>query len=226
MKRRIVLIKGSGYKSGKDTAAAFIANELHRGRPRLILKGMFAYTVKKLAESLTQMKMIDLNTPEQEHYIRYPFSNPTPDFSQIQKETYLTLWGMTLGRMLQLLATEGMRNHFDKDIHVKAEAIRINNLVDEYAEGAKDITVIISDWRFPNEEQISDYLIGDWDVHLVEVSRDTSDVDAGSWVGDNTGRDMMHESESYEMNSGHEISNNGSLLELAEACSQFVKLIK
>jgi hypothetical protein len=225
MKRRIVLIKGSGYKSGKDTAAAFIANELHRGRPRLILKGMFAYTVKKLAESLTGMKMIDLNTPEKEHCLRHPFRNPTPDFSQVQKETYLTLWGMTLGRMLQLLATEGMRNNFDKDIHVKAEAIRINNLVDEYAEGYKDITVIISDWRFPNEEKLSDYLIGDWEVHLVEVFRNAPDEDP-NWTGSNTGRDMMHESESYEMNSGHEISNNGSLLELAEACSQFVKLIK
>ena len=216
MPKRVILIKGSGFKSGKDTAALFIANALQRNRSRSMYKGMFAFTVKQLTTKLTSEQMVsdfDEDNPS-------PFKNGSLDFTQEQKEKFLPEWGMTLGRMLQLLATEGMRNGFSEDIHMKAEARRMNRVIEMYDKDTEDITIIISDWRFQNETEIVRYLKGDWILHTINVFRDANIAQAGQGK-----RDMGHASETAELVHGHDINNNGSILELAELCREFVHAI-
>lgn len=218
-KRRIILIKGTGFKSGKDTAAEIMARLLKdQDKTQKVFKGMFAYTVKQLATRLTGVQMshvYGINTDKS------PFDNLVLDFTQDEKETYHEVWGMTLGRILQVLATEGMRDNFDEKVHVKAEARRLTDLINRSPFQSQDLTIIISDWRFANEAGLDFFMDQDyhWDVHTVEVRRE---VNREEQVG---GRDMKHASETNQLHFQHVIDNNGTLQDLKNNVAKFLESI-
>ena len=214
MRNRIILINGSGFKSGKDTAASFIRdhireNDIHN-KGRLIIKGMFAYNLKKYVGSITGLEMLEDSMDI--------WSNQIEDFSQEQKDMIIPSFGMSLGKMLQIIGTEGLREGFHKDVHVLGEASRMNDLLRGCSEDL-DKTIIFSDWRFQNESEIVDHIremTGEkWDAHYIQVSRDNVDRSTDS-------RSMTHKSEIAKLEYNHEISNNSTLGDLKIDCEAFV----
>lgn len=217
-RNRIIFINGSGFKSGKDTAAAIIRDQIvnldiHR-KGRMMIKGMFAYNLKKYVGSITGEVM------ERNHHSGW--SHVHEDFTQNQKDKFIPAFGMSLGKMLQIIGTEGLRHGFHKEVHVIGEAFRINSFLEGFPEGypeGMDKTIIFPDWRFQNEAGIAknlQELTGeDWDSYTVQVRRDEIDRSSDS-------RSMAHASESANLIYGHEIDNNGSLRDLEITCEAFV----
>lgn len=93
-------------------------------------------------------------------------------YSREGKGCYLEEWGVTAGRMQQIIGTDAIRNQVNKDAWVISLFSKYNT----------DSFWIISDVRFPNEVQYIKKLGG----IVVRINRDTTD---------DCTRDMQHESE-------------------------------
>jgi hypothetical protein len=76
------------------------------------------------------------------------FSDAQVYGSQLEKETVDPRYGMSAREFLQRLGTEGLREEFGQDIHVRALMHHIARL-DEEAE--VDRVYVVDDVRFPNE---------------------------------------------------------------------------
>ena len=214
MANRIILINGSGFKSGKDTAASFIRdqiieNDIHN-KGRIVIKGMFAHNLKKYVGSISGEEMVT-ECPRK-------WANAYEDFTQEQKDMIIPAFGMSLGKMLQIIGTEGLREGFAQDVHVIGEASRLSEIL-KYFPGDIDKTIMFSDWRFQNEGDVVDHireLTGEiWDAYYIQVRRDSVDRSTDS-------RSMTHKSEVEELDYNHEISNNSTLGDLKIDCEAFV----
>ena len=176
----------------------------------------FSYKLKQLVSCLVNMKMEIVHDKN--------YSSWYYDFTQEQNETFLPLWNMTLGRMLQLFATEALRDNFDEDIWVKALAQIIVDNHMRYKE-SRDTYLFIPDWRFPNEIKLKQYikeLIADSDLRVeccyVKVHRK---IDVDEQKG---GREIEHSSENSLGDANCSlIDNNGTLEELFNECKSYAK---
>ena len=113
-------------------------------------------------------------------------------------------WGLSPGRVLQLVGTELFRVHFDSEVWVKS-LIRTVQL-------EQNIAWVVDDMRFPNELEAIKKLGG----VLIRVERPEAVLDA---------RDLAHPSETSLDNYkdwSFVISNDGSMEELIDQVDRLV----
>lgn len=113
----IIAISGK-IGSGKSTLASFLFQELEQNGKKCEIKN-FADNLKRICYILTG-------------YYGY---------TQEEKNLYLSDWGKTVGEILQVIGTNAMREHFDKDVWVKSTLSKLK----------EDTVYIIGDCRFLNE---------------------------------------------------------------------------
>ena len=101
----------------------------------------------------------------------------------------------SLRKLLQFVGTEMFRNNIDRNIWVRNAFKRI------ISSGKKRI--VMSDWRFPNEEELVNYC--ECDSLKLKVVRDGADGKIGL---------EKHESESYDLGVDHVIMNNSTIEDL------------
>jgi len=137
-----------------------------------------------LKSAIKEMFLLDDFTT----YDRHQREQPLPDFPD---------WSPR--KLFQFVGTELMRRQFDQCIWSKLLVKRIR--------GSQCSKIVISDVRFPDEQQYLQKLKDDgYQIIFIKVKRD-------GCVGNNVGL-SNHESEQYELNSDYEILNNGTLEEL------------
>lgn len=198
---KIIGINGT-LGSGKTTAAILLAAILDTKGYDVYYK-TYAFKLKQIVEILTGMKLMHDDSG-------YVFQNGLRDFSEAQKNTYIEDYGMTVGQMLQFLGTDLFRNHWDKDVWLKAVFMDYN---------PKDMNGkiwIIGDVRFPNEAE--------WIKKLApgenKIIRITGDPNG---TNERSTRDKKHASEismdNYEFD--YEIVNDGTLEDLRNKLQAF-----
>ena len=104
--------------SGKSTFCEFLSEALREEKQEVEIKN-FADKLKRITYELTG------------HY----------GYTQEDKNVFLPDWGRTVGEILQQLGTQVMREHFDKNVWVKATLSNLN----------EETYYILGDCRFPNE---------------------------------------------------------------------------
>jgi len=128
---KIIAIHGE-MGAGKDTVGAMLAEMLRDGDQEMAYKQSFALTVKENISNMTGIEMVDVNAP---------YANIVKDFTREQKEMYLEDWGMTLGKMMQVYATEAVRDNLHPDAWILSMKPKLT------LSGVN----IITDLRFQNE---------------------------------------------------------------------------
>lgn len=132
--KKIIAFQGD-IGAGKDTCAEIAAGILYLNKenPALLLKRSFANKLKRMISVLTGIEMVEIDSPF--------YSEPYLDFTREQKGMVLPIYNMTLGRLLQVFATEVCRDSFREDIWIVGLDSDINpNAVN-----------FITDMRFLNE---------------------------------------------------------------------------
>lgn len=121
--------------SGKDTVAKIIS-EYYKKLGFSVYRVAFGDNVKDVVELITgEVRTLVDETS---------YNLPVYDYTTDQKSKYLDEWKMTIRDILQKLATDAMRNNFDKDVWIKSTFKKINS--------KKDI-FLIPDVRFKNEAE-------------------------------------------------------------------------
>lgn len=131
----IISVSGK-FRSGKDTVAKMISAELMKSGYKTH-RIAFADSLKQIVEILTGEIRTNLSDSKD-------FSYPYTDFNETQKNTYLPMWEMTLGTMLQKLGTDVMRDHFNENVW-------INSVLNKIVHVPANDVVIVTDTRFINE---------------------------------------------------------------------------
>jgi hypothetical protein len=123
--------------------------------------------------------------------------------------------------MLQLFATEAVREHFNIDTWMIAlsNTIEENVSLIEYMGTVERIYFIIPDWRFENEVKLEDAI--NLPKHKIKTSlvRVMKTVDSDS----NDGRDRKHSSEQMQYPVDWQINNNTTIDDLDIRCRVYVK---
>jgi len=153
--------------SGKGVVSEKLAEFLSKRKP--VYYKIFAHPLKDIVAILT-------GHPLTTNYDNY-FEGGIRDYSQEDKNTFIPLYNMTIGEMLQKIGTEAMRNHFDSDVWAKAI---FSNYDDK-----EDYIWVISDCRFTNEADAIKKRGG----IIIRVNGDPAKVNL------NTKRDKSHISE-------------------------------
>ncbi len=174
MKSKIIAIHGlAGH--GKDTLAVMIAEkvkELENNKdvhPQIFVES-FAAKVKGNIESITGEKMKSMKGFD-------VFNNRKYDFTREQKAKVLPIFNMSLGKFMQIYATEACRDVVHKDIW----CIAMFNVFDRLEVPYRFIT----DLRIRNEYDLLD----DRNEEVIFVKIDRGGIDM------NDGRDKDHLSE-------------------------------
>lgn len=204
----IILIHGKGFGTGKDTVGRMISNQINQRNPqRKVFCFRLAEQVKLWAQNLSGMQM---QTVKEDH----SYNNEIIDFTHEQKETHLRLWNMTLGQMLQKLATEACRDNFDEEIWIKMTAKKIANVINN--DPQEDNTFIVPDFRFINEAHISKFVTQITDqpciTNMIKVVRE---------VDNYSSRDINHRSETeldHFIDWTYVIKNDNTLTQLRYLC--------
>lgn len=199
--RRIIGIHGR-IGSGKSTVAKLAAAEYHaRGyEPH---HRMYAGALKRVVEIISGEKM---STDYDNKFI-----GGVTDYTIEQKEKVVKPFGMTLGRMLQVVGTDLFRNGFDKDTWLKT-------MFPEWDEGLScdpASALVVTDVRFLNEAEMITARGG---VVIGVISPQDR--------GGEAGRVTSHESETSLLNWRgfyDKIYNEGSLADLSRKVGDVFK---
>lgn len=140
---------------GKDTLGRVLAHQV-KGKK---YKASFALKVKQNVQNITGVEMEIQN----EHH----YDAPVWDYSREQKQTPLKDYNMTLGEMLQIYATEAVRDNIHEDVWANA-------CLNGIPEDSED-TYIITDLRFENEVKA----LRERDAILIKIIRPYSDLEKG-----------------------------------------------
>jgi len=169
-KKEIVISTSGKLGSGKDEFMKIIAEtiktpvELHS----------WADGVREITELLTGYQMTVVYPAGK------PFFNEVRTYTQDQKNHYLKEWGITIGRMLQLVGTECMREGLNQDTWlIKLFGTRGKECFEA------DHILAIPDTRFPNEAD----LVLEKDGYIFRMEGDPMDIRK------NSKRDLNHISE-------------------------------
>ena len=159
--KTIYLFTGKA-QSGKN----YIARELNKAltsEHKTVLELSFAYKLKSFISTLFDMPIEDV------------------DKWKLNEQPF-TANGTTMREILQRFGTDIMRKHVDKDYWIKFVATRIVNTDYNY--------YLITDYRFPNELDVIDYIklydlynLTDYNVKVVKV------------INNSTIKSSRHESE-------------------------------
>ena len=183
-------VRGSG--AGKDAAADYLCAALEaRGlKPR---RERFATPLRECIEVVTGVPVAVSETAE-------------------GKRREIPGWGMTVGRMLQRLGTDAVRERFHNDAWVLALFRRF---------GPREL-VVISDVRFPNEEKA----IRERGGVVLNIVRG-GPAAVGATAEALAGRDPDHSSERAldEVPADHTIGNSGTLDDLRTAVNELVWML-
>jgi len=211
MKSNIQIIALHGaYGSGKDVVGACISDVL-RERGLTCYNRKFGSAVKRAVWALTgvPMKVVDDKSYDWAVY----------DYTREQKAMELPGLGMTLGKMLQIFATDVVRKSINPDtwIHVLKNELESQEFADEVS--ATPTVVIITDLRFPNEEMWLESV----NSINIKVKRPASMLDD---ILD--GRDRSHQSEQDLHDDGfdHILHNTGTLEELENAAYKLAGMLE
>lgn len=145
--KNIYLFTGKA-RSGKN----YIAEQFHKAlteQHKTVLELSFAYKLKLYISALFALTLEEV------------------DKWKINEEPF-TANGVTMREILQRFGTDIMRKHVDKDFWIKFVATRIVNTDYNY--------YLITDYRFPNELDVVDYIklydlynLTDYNVKVVKV---------------------------------------------------------
>ena len=159
--KTIYLFTGKA-QSGKN----YIARELNKAltsEHKTVLELSFAYKLKSFISTLFNMPIAEV------------------DKWKLNEQPF-TANGVTMREILQRFGTDIMRKHVDKDYWIKFVATRIVNTDYNY--------YLITDYRFPNELDVVDYIklydlynLTDYNVKVVKV------------INNSTIKSSRHESE-------------------------------
>ena len=159
--KTIYLFTGKA-QSGKN----YIARELNKAltsEHKTVLELSFAYKLKSFISTLFDMPIEEV------------------DKWKLNEQSF-TANGVTMREILQRFGTDIMRKHVDKDYWIKFVATRIVNTDYNY--------YLITDYRFPNELDVIDYIklydlynLTDYNVKVVKV------------INNSTIKSSRHESE-------------------------------
>jgi hypothetical protein len=120
--------------SGKDTFAELLA----RICKTPVERHAYADKLREVTELITGYEMTEMSD--------LPFYNTVYNYTQEQKNIYLPVWDKTIGKCLQVIGTECMRNNFDPDVWVKSLFETVGKKCIEAGH-----IMVIPDVRFPNE---------------------------------------------------------------------------
>ena len=154
--------------SGKDTFAEFLASL--SSTP--VERHAFADKLREVTELITGAKMTKMD--------ELPFFNTVYNYTQEQKNQYLPAWDRTIGRCLQVIGTDSLRDNFDYNVWVKS----LFETVGRQCIDSKHV-LVIPDVRFPNE---ADYILDQGGI-VLKITGDPMDVRK------NSNRDLNHISE-------------------------------
>lgn len=202
---KIIGINGT-LGSGKTTAAKMLAEILGNQGYDVYYK-TYAFKLKQIVELLTNVQLGE--DPGGEF-----FTNGIMDFTEAQKNTYIPEYDKTVGQMLQFLGTDLFRNHWDKEVWLKAVFM-------DYDKSDMNQTIwIVGDVRFPNEGDAIRQLEPDESV-IIRILGDPLKNNQ------NSTRDVKHASEtSMDKYAFDEtIINDGTLTELQNKLEAFVKTL-
>lgn len=184
----VIGIKGE-IGSGKSTSTEYLVDALSNNFK--VNEYFHSYKLKKIVSELSNEPIEKL-------------------MSQDGKNTYIDMYDLTLGQMLQIVG-DGLRELVTKDIWIKLLNNSINN-------SDNDI-VIISDMRYINEYEN----IKKFDKHVtIEIIRPVNDINS------NSTRNIKHRSET-ELNGikmDYTVVNDGSLTDLYNKLDIIIKDIK
>lgn len=136
---------------GKDTCGAIMASALRKGErfSSIINNALIPLTIKNARFASAVKENIGNITGEPLHIVDAEnYHNTVYDFTREQKGKFLSKWDMTLGRMLQIYATEGVRN----TLHVNAWIYALEAELEKSQE-ASNVVHIITDLRFGDESK-------------------------------------------------------------------------
>lgn len=184
--KKIIAIHGL-MGAGKDTVGSYIAFIHRLQSKKSIYNQRFAQCVKENVSNLTGIQMSPV-TPHSYH-------NEIHDFTREQKAMWLDDWGCSLGALLQVYATEAVRDNVHSDAWILA-------LKPKLKEGIN----VITDLRFENEVE----WLKEQKALLIKVKRDRG--------VENETRSTEHISESGlpDPHFHHIIENDGTLKQLFE----------
>lgn len=138
MKNKIIAIHGE-IGAGKDTVGKLLAKRFNR--LFIVENERFARTVKENISNMTGVPLTCINdVVEDDCYQNYIY-----DFTREQKEPYLPKWKKTIGQMLQIYATEAVRDNLHEDAWILSLESRLCKDTDS------NVLTIITDLRFDNE---------------------------------------------------------------------------
>lgn len=194
---KIIAIHGE-MGAGKDTVGAMLAEMFINESRQMAYKQSFALAVKENVSNMTGIPMVVMTDA--------PYSNIVMDFNREQKETHLPNWNMTLGKMLQIYATEAVRDNLHQDAWILS-------IQPKLMEGGVNI---ITDLRFPNEI----HWLNTFRAVKIKVIRDTEDL--------KDGRDKAHRSEAglHDQNFDFVVLNDDSIESLRGKVEAIYETIK
>lgn len=176
MNNKVIALFGE-IGHGKDEAGQIIASYL-KEQKEYVVNQRFAMRLKQFASMVFHMPLQIVDNKN--------YSEAVYDFTREQKATIIPHYkekdgtDMTLGRFLQLFATETVRDGWNQDFWANCT---LDHIDQEYE--TKDFH-IITDLRFPNELDLLDKR----NAITVYVERPGHDTDAKE-----SGRDTNHSSE-------------------------------
>ena len=134
--KKVILIHGL-IGHGKDEVGRMLAKYIKK--EFTVEKGGFVSTMKTMVSEMTGVKLhcVDVDS----------YSKPVWDFTRLQKQAFSTVWGTTLGIILQRFA-QAVRDNFDPDAWLKATDIALERCDSE--------VIIFTDLRFPDESAWGD----------------------------------------------------------------------
>lgn len=181
----IVAIHGE-IGAGKDTVGKMLAEQLVDRW--LVENRRFATTVKENISNMTGIAMTPIHD--------LPYANQVYDFTREQKEIYLPAWDKTIGQMLQIYATEAVRDHLHEDAWILSLEAKLD----------RTAISIITDLRFENEVSF----LKKKKALLIKVIRTADELKLS--------RDTKHRSEQGLSNEHFDyiIDNSGTIEELKE----------
>lgn len=163
--------------SGKDTFANYLIDK-HSQKERKIIKLSFAEPLKAICQIL------------------YPQSTSEYFESRELKEKPSIIFGNKSPReVLQVVGTDLFRNHYDENIWINVMLSKIHSI-------DKDIDIIVTDIRFPNELHAIETLNDN--VTIVKLERDVQKDERCSHISEKINRITLNHNVIV-------IDNNGTL---------------
>jgi hypothetical protein len=117
------------------------------------------------------------------------------DAFNTRKAEFNDAWGMTHREILQIVGTDCLRDHFNKEVWVKSLVQTISK------ETNFESDIVITDCRFPNE---LNSMVGKYNVATVKILREDLGGEVVAGV-------QGHKSENMEIDTDYTIINDGSL---------------